>query len=452
LTLHVFLGPTLSRAEAERALPGANIYGPVAFGDVYRSVKAGARAIAIVDGYFERVPAVWHKEILWAMSEGIHVFGASSMGALRAAELADFGMQGVGTIYEAYRGGALEDDDEVTIAHGPAEDEFVPHSDAMVNIRATFLAAVNAGVVSSQTAALLIAAAKRRFYAERAFALALKDASQAGVAHAELEPLQAWLPAGRVDQKAADARQLFSHLRNWLLQEPKALRVGYRLEPTDAWLEARRIADAMGQTVTTRPTQDAIEEELKLTGTYLAVRDGAIARAAALDEARRAGFRPDEATTAQAAETLRRELGLTEHADFVSWQAREHLGPAQLRPFFEDRARVIWAQGQTQAWAEESLVDHLRALGRYGELIARAEAKTRRLATLGPRGPSLADLGVTEQGLWRWFFETKLERSVPDDLGRFAWQSGFADTDEMRSALLRELHFERATAHEPSTP
>ena len=75
-------------------------------------------AIGIIDGYFENIPSVWHKEILWAMSQGIHVFGSASMGALRAAELAPFGMEGVGAIFEAYRDGWLEDDDEVASEDG----------------------------------------------------------------------------------------------------------------------------------------------------------------------------------------------------------------------------------------------------------------------------------------------------------------------------------------------
>ena len=61
-----------------------------------------ASAIGIVDGYFEGVLSVWHKEILWAMAEGIHVFGSASMGALRAAELHPFGMHGTGRIFEAF--------------------------------------------------------------------------------------------------------------------------------------------------------------------------------------------------------------------------------------------------------------------------------------------------------------------------------------------------------------
>ena len=47
------------------------------------------------------------------MAAGTQVFGAASMGALRAAELAPFGMIGVGAIFAAYRDGRLTGDDEV---------------------------------------------------------------------------------------------------------------------------------------------------------------------------------------------------------------------------------------------------------------------------------------------------------------------------------------------------
>src|ERR1700687_1751155 len=147
----VFVGPTISSQEVSEVLDVSGMIDavclpPASQGDVYRASLQWPSAIGIIDGYFERVPAVWHKEILWAMSQGIHVFGSASMGALRAAELAAFGMTGVGAIFEAYRDGLLEDDDEVAVAHGLAEDGYRPLSEAMVNIRATLAAAEAAGV------------------------------------------------------------------------------------------------------------------------------------------------------------------------------------------------------------------------------------------------------------------------------------------------------------------
>src|SRR5205814_1005092 len=108
---------------------------PVACGDVAALLPRAPAAIGIVDGFFDERPAVFHKEILHALARGVRVFGASSMGALRAAELHGFGMQGVGRIFEAFRSGELEDDDEVAVVHGDAGIAFAPTSDAMVNLR-----------------------------------------------------------------------------------------------------------------------------------------------------------------------------------------------------------------------------------------------------------------------------------------------------------------------------
>ena len=75
------------------------------------------------------------------------------MGALRAAELAPFGMIGVGAIFEAFRDGVLEADDEVAVRHAPADARLPPTSEALVDIRATLGAAGAAGVVGTEVAA-----------------------------------------------------------------------------------------------------------------------------------------------------------------------------------------------------------------------------------------------------------------------------------------------------------
>src|SRR5262249_8598482 len=114
----VFVGPTLPAAEIAARLPGARALPPVAVGDVLALLRRrGAARIAIIDGAFEHMAAVWHKEILLAIERGIAVWGAASMGALRAAELAPFGMRGVGAIYRAFAAGRLVADDEVAVAH-----------------------------------------------------------------------------------------------------------------------------------------------------------------------------------------------------------------------------------------------------------------------------------------------------------------------------------------------
>jgi hypothetical protein len=208
MTTLVYVGPTLPAAEVLRLLPAATVMPPAAVGDVLRATRRrGVTRIAIIDGYFERMAAVWHKEILVALAKGIAVWGAASMGALRAAELAPFGMRGVGHIYRDYARGALVADDEVAIAHLPAEYGYQATSDALVNIRFGLARAVKQRIIDEPTRARLVELARSRFYRDRSWSQLFDDARRAGLA---VEDLARW---PRPDRKADDARMLLRALR-----------------------------------------------------------------------------------------------------------------------------------------------------------------------------------------------------------------------------------------------
>jgi hypothetical protein len=241
MSVYVFLGPTMPHEDAARDL-NATYLPPVAQGDVARICLEKPKAIAIVDGYFESVPAVWHKEILFALQQGIAVFGASSMGALRAAELHPFGMVGVGAVFEAYRDGRLEDDDEVAVTHGPAELGYLSLSEAMVNIRRTLADAVAGGIVSVRTGRVLEETAKALPYRDRGYGRVLRLGGESGLPEDELARLRAWLPAGRVDQKREDARLMLRTLRRWLGTDATTPDVRFHFEHTALWDRAAREA------------------------------------------------------------------------------------------------------------------------------------------------------------------------------------------------------------------
>ena len=229
----VFLGPSLGREQAAAILP-ADYRPPVAMGDVLRAVRERPNAIAIIDGVFERVPAVWHKEILYALAEGIPVYGASSMGALRAAELAAFGMRGVGRIFEAYRDGQLEDDDEVAVAHASAESGYRPLSDPMVNIREGARLAREAGVIGETTADAIVTAAKAKFYPDRSWPMLLSELARAEESGEEIARLRAFLPK-TPDLKGSDAVALLEELRDAASRGIPPHRATFDFEPTLAW-------------------------------------------------------------------------------------------------------------------------------------------------------------------------------------------------------------------------
>jgi hypothetical protein len=160
----VFVGPSAGHV----VLPlGVDRFAPAALGAIWRAVELGYERIALVDGLFGCVPSVWHKEILYALSHGVTVLGASSMGALRAAELAPYGMIGVGAIFRFYRANLLSDDDEVCLLHQPLERGFQPLSLAMVSIRRTLASMARAGDIARPAAEASCRAMKRRHFSQR---------------------------------------------------------------------------------------------------------------------------------------------------------------------------------------------------------------------------------------------------------------------------------------------
>jgi hypothetical protein len=159
------------------------------------------------------------------------VWGAASMGALRAAELAPFGMIGVGAIYEGFARGRLVADDEVAVAHLPAEYGYRATSDALVNLRDGI---ARAPMLSAKTRTLLVELARARFYRERAWATLVADARAAGLPRRQLEALAAW---PKPDRKAADARLLLRRLAATPVKRPARLAVPrtWALRQLEAW-------------------------------------------------------------------------------------------------------------------------------------------------------------------------------------------------------------------------
>ncbi|WP_437718332.1 TfuA-like protein [Sorangium sp. So ce448] len=459
MKIYVFTGPTLPAEEA-RAELDAIYLPPVAQGDLYRAALDRPIAIGIIDGYFERVPAVWHKEILSAMSQGIHVFGSASMGALRAAELASFGMEGVGAVYEAFAANELEDDDEVAVAHGAAEEGYRALSEAMVNIRSTLHAAVAAGALTEAARATLARIAKELFYAERTWPHLLKRGLTDGLPKEEIDALVAFLPGGRVNQKRLDALSMLRAMRARFEARVEAKQVSYQFQHTEAWEQARReagrrslrpagarpIAGAAGEVA----PHDALLEEVLVAGVYARVRDGSMTRALALEIARQHNVHVPPEALRSAAESLCAERGICDDLELRRWAAEQ--GVADLERFLRDEAQRRWAEAMFEPEALDAVADHLRASGEYAVFASRALDKQRELASRGTMCPSLVDVGMDEEELFRWYFEERLRRAVPPDLAVHARAAGFEDVDTMRRAVLREFIYARRAAPAGRSP
>jgi hypothetical protein len=442
VSVYVFTGPTLGAEEARGELDAVYLP-PVSQGDVYRAARKRPRAIGIIDGYFECVPAVWHKEILWAMTQGVHVFGSASMGALRAAELAAFGMEGVGAVFAAYRDGTLEDDDEVAVAHGPAETGYRPHSVALVNIRATLFAAEKAGVVRPAVRHALEGIGKALFYPDRTYPRILSAAAARGIPDTDLRALREWLPAGAVNQKRDDALAMLRVMRDHLATDPQPKTVRYFFEHTAMWDHARRHAGELHQGTDGTPDALALPrllDELRLEGdAYPRAHQAAWLRLLGLERASQQGIAVTPPLLEQAVEAFRRERGLLDGGRLAQWRDAQQVDDGAYARLMEEQARLRLAQAGGEREVTDRLVDHLRLTGEYGRLLARARDKQRVLDACGLHDPTLGDAAVTEAGLLRWYFETRLGRPVPPDLAVYAQGLGFEDAAAFRRAVLREF-------------
>jgi hypothetical protein len=445
MTTCVFAGPTLPLQDARSVLDAVYLP-PVRQGDVYRAVVGHQpRAVGIIDGYFQQVPSVWHKEILWAMAQGVHVFGSASMGALRAAELAPFGMRGVGRIFEAYRDGRLapyqaesfEDDDEVAVVHSAAEVGFAPLSEAMVNIRCTLAAAVEAGVIAPETRDGLARLGKELFYPDRSYPRLLARGAEHGLPMDDLDALRGWLATGCVNQKRADALAMLTTMRDFLAGDPEPAQVDYELQASAMWNRAVVDFEPRGL------ESEAILDELRLDGpAYVEARRAGLLRMAALRECERQGLAPGDEARRRAADALRRRLGLFGGGTLERWLADNDLTRAAFARLVDEEAQLEQLEGQSRWRAETHLLDGLRIKGEYSRYAVRARAKQRALTALHVEEGQLDER--TQLQLTLWHFERRLGLPVPDDIAQHAAEVGFPDTASLYRALWREwIHVTR---------
>jgi hypothetical protein len=207
----VFTGPSLDHAAAARVLD-AHYLPPIERGDIDALMASPEPPthVGIVDGQFLHRPSISPKEILVAMDAGVRLFGASSMGALRAVELSPYGMLGVGKIYGLFQSGQIDDDDEVAITFDPETLEVL--CEPMVNIRIAAAAAVDEGAVSRAGADAFMAAAKSLYFPQRSYRAALHLANGA-LDPAERDSLERFLATRAPDAKRVDALAMLAAMR-----------------------------------------------------------------------------------------------------------------------------------------------------------------------------------------------------------------------------------------------
>jgi hypothetical protein len=217
MTAVVFAGPSIYGLEKD-ILAGIELRPPAACGDILRACRGDISRIGLVDGVFESSPSVWHKEILFALSRGVKLFGAASMGALRAAECCHFGMEGVGWIFDQYKSGERSADADVAVLHAPAELAYRPLTVALVDAEATIAQLSTLDLLGADEAASLRDAARQLHFKERTWQRMFSLARLAGLRR---DAVSDAVRRHCVNQKALDAKDLILRIKAFDIDAPQ---------------------------------------------------------------------------------------------------------------------------------------------------------------------------------------------------------------------------------------
>jgi hypothetical protein len=345
MTQIVFVGPSLPASEVRALHPEVVIHPPVRQGDIVSVLRAHRPStIGIIDGVFLNVLSVWHKELLLALDEGVAVFGAASMGALRAAECAPFGMVGLGRIYDRFADGTLTRDDEVAVAHATAEFGHRSLSEPLVNLRFNLEAAARAGVIDTDLATALIDEAAAVYFPDRSWPRVLASRQLTGEQRIALE---AYVRKHAIDHKAADARLLLRTMAGLVFDKgtppppsPPPAVAPWSLEHThylQALVERDRWTTRQGEAI----SQEAIARHALVNDP----RAEELARQALVDllalvAARHLGVEAEGADLQQCRTAFMAERGLATEEDLAGFWAENDLTEAEGNQLLTERATL----------------------------------------------------------------------------------------------------------------
>jgi len=438
----VFLGPSLPVEAARRHLDAIYLP-PAAQSDIISAVmQHKPEAIVLIDGLFGQTLSVWHKEILFALDRGIAFFGAASMGALRALETEAFGAVAFGEVVRMYKSGEIEDDDEVVLAHGAAEDGYRAHSEPMVNLRKTLAAARAAGVIDQAAHDALAAAAKDRFFPERNWPTMMADVALDTETRQRLE---AFLPTGAVDIKRQDTIALLDHVAALTVPPPRVPFTLQRSHFLETLYQRDRHVDQPDGPVS---LADIAAHAALHRRDYTEIHGAALDRKLLLVLAGQIGATVGQAEIETEALRFRRRHGLEGPGQQEDWCRRNHLEPMEFGQLMHECAlrRTLHQWMVSRRFFERTtsaVLDELRLRGLYEE-TARDAAFFVKVAQL-----HFGDYGqAPDLSMDQLVVEHVRDTGLPIDTyyGDWAAEAGFKDVHDMRVDLLRSRMVRRILA------
>jgi hypothetical protein len=210
---------------------------------------------------------------------------------------------------------------------------------------------------------------------------------------------------------------------------------GQRVERTLVWQGLVRRVDAESNAETSNPK--GVLDELRLDpARYQAVRDRAMLRSLALEDAERRAVHADRDMLRAIMDRHWRQQGLSRRDAVLRWLNENDLDEARYEALLHEAALVEDTVATRAARLAPHFLAELRWSGTYSELKDRAKEKAR---IIDEKGYAIASPDRLRMLIW--FFESRLGASVPDDLDAYAVSIGLVDRDELFVLVAREFMY-----------
>ena len=210
----IFLGPSLSIEKAKKILE-ADYRKPAKKGDLLQLIFNETKIVGLIDGYFlQDYPPTPIEVYNLVKKKETKVYGSSSLGALRAVELSKYGMIGVGKIFNLFRNGILDSDDEVAVTFTDYSDY---KSEALIDIRYNLFLAQKMKVIDKEVKRIILRVSKQTYFPYRTYTDILDKCKQKYPDYRlQIEKFGEYIQSNRKSLKEDDAVLLLKRIRSMM--------------------------------------------------------------------------------------------------------------------------------------------------------------------------------------------------------------------------------------------
>lgn len=219
----IFIGPSLNHDKARRIFQ-ADYRAPAKKGDLMMLLTSYSNSteepnstnfVGLVDGLFLQDYPPTPIEVYQLLSnKNFHVVGGASIGALRAIELEKFGMVGIGKIFELFRNGATDADDEVAVTFQQGAGGDI-QSEAMIDIRFNLFVACRKQIIADRVKRAIAKTAKSIYFPYRNYTHVLEQTRlDFPELSTQLDSFSAYINENRLSLKEHDAIKVVEYIKD----------------------------------------------------------------------------------------------------------------------------------------------------------------------------------------------------------------------------------------------